>query len=59
MTVLGNYYCRFIKGKKTARQVDLEAFDLHKRMSGDGDIEGNKVLTYLATVVERIKSGTS
>jgi len=63
MTILGNDLCRFIEGKETASKVDLEVIDLYigtmqivisKRMSGDGGAEGNKVLTGLAAVVEKI-----
>jgi len=65
ITILGNDLCRFIEGKETASKVDLEVIDLYigtmqivisKRMSGDGGAEGNKVLTGLAAVVNKITS---
>lgn len=65
MTILGNDLCRFIEGKETVSAVDLEVIDLYigtmqivisKRMGGDGGPEGNKVLTGLAAVVEKITS---
>ncbi len=63
MTILGNDLCRFLEGKKTASDVDVEVIDLYigtmqivisKRMSGDGGPEGNQVLTGLAAVVAKI-----
>ena len=63
MTILGNDLCRFIEGKETASDIDVEVINLYintmqivisKRMSGDGGPEGNKVLTGLAAVVEKI-----
>jgi hypothetical protein len=63
MTILGNDLCRFIEGKKTASDVDIEVIDLYistmqivisKRMSGDGGAAGNQVLTGLAAVVAKI-----
>ncbi|MBT4934177.1 MAG: Hpt domain-containing protein [Rhodospirillaceae bacterium] len=65
MTILGNDLCRFIEGKKTASDVDIEVIDLYistmqivisKRMSGDGGPAGNEVLTGLAAVVAKITS---
>lgn len=65
MTILGNDLCRFIEEKKEVSDVDLEVIDLYintmqivisQRMSGDGGAEGNKVLTGLAAVVEKITS---
>lgn len=65
MTILGNDLCRFIEGKEKVSGVDLEVIDLYigtmqvvisKRISGDGGAEGNKVLTGLAAVVDKITS---
>ena len=65
MTILGNDLCRFIEGKKTASDVDIEVIYLYistmqivisKRMSGDGGPAGNEVLTGLAAVVAKITS---
>ena len=61
MTILGNDLCRFIEGKDTVSDVDLEVIDLYigtmhvviaKRMGGDGGADGNKVLTGPAVVFE-------
>lgn len=69
VTVFVNELCHFLERKKTAGQVDLEVIDLYLaamqlvlslQMIGDvGGAEGNKVLTGLAVVRERIMSGTS
>ncbi|NQU57426.1 MAG: Hpt domain-containing protein [Rhodospirillales bacterium] len=65
MTILGNDLCRFIEGKETASDIDVEVIDLYintmqivisKRMSGDGGAAGNQVLTGLAAVVAKITS---
>lgn len=63
MTILGNDLCRFIEGKETASDIDVEVIDLYintmqivisKRMSGDGGAAGNQVLSGLAAVVTKI-----
>jgi hypothetical protein len=63
MTILGNDLCRFIEGKETASDIDVEVIDLYigtmqivisKRMSGDGGAAGNQVLSGLAAVVAKI-----
>jgi len=63
MTILGNDLCRFIETKETVSGTDLEVIDLYigtmkvvisKRISGDGGAEGNKVLTGLDAVVDKI-----
>lgn len=65
MTILGNDLCRFIEGKETASDIDVEVIDLYigtmqivisKRMSGDGGSEGTQVLSGLAAVVAKITS---
>lgn len=65
MTILGNDLCRFLEDKETVSKVDLEVVDLYigtmqvvisNRMGGDGGPEGNKVLTGLAAVVDKITS---
>ncbi len=66
MTILGNDLCRFIEGKTSATNTDLDVIALYidtmkivitKRMSGDGGPEGRKVLSGLAMVVKKITGG--
>ena len=66
MTILGNDLCRFIEGKSDLSKTDMEVIDLYigtmnivisQRMSGDGGPEGQKVLSGLAAVVQKITTG--
>ena len=67
MTILGNDLCRFIEGKSDLSKTDMEVIDLYigtmnivisQRMSGDGGPEGQKVLSGLAAVVQKITTGS-
>ena len=65
ITILGGDLCRFIEGKKTLNTADIQVIDLYihsmkniisGRMSGDGGVEGEKILTGLDAVVSKISS---